>query len=195
MENNQNNSKVAAIVGVIVVVLLGVGIWVWSMNNEDDTTTDNTTDSAQAPADDAATQQDIVALASETSDLSTLVTAVQAADLVETLQGEGPFTVFAPTNAAFDKLPDGTLDDLLLPENKDQLTNVLTYHVVSGKVMSSDLSDGQVVETLQGGQLTVEITDGMVFLVDASGNKAEVTTPDVEASNGVVHIIDSVVLP
>lgn len=194
MESN-NNSKVAAIVGVIVVVLLGVGIWAWSMNNEDDTTTDNTTDSAQAPADDAAAQQDIVALASETSDLSTLVTAVQAADLVETLQGDGPFTVFAPTNAAFDKLPDGTLDDLLLPENQDQLVDVLTYHVVSGKVMSSDLSDGQVVDTLQGGQLTVEITDGMVYLVDAGGNKAQVTTPDVEASNGVVHIIDTVVLP
>lgn len=195
MESN-NNSKVAAIVGVIVVVLLGAGLWAWNMNNEDSDTQD-ATDSAQTDADnnEVAVNRDIIVIAGETSSLSTLVTAVQAADLVDTLKGDGPFTVFAPTNEAFAALPDGTLDDLLLPENKDQLTDVLTYHVVSGKVMSSDLSDGQVIETLQGGELTVEIMDGVVSLVDAGGNKAVVSSADVETSNGVVHVIDAVVLP
>lgn len=140
-------------------------------------------------------QQDIVALATGNENLSTLVTAVQAAGLVETLQGEGPFTVFAPTNDAFTALPAGTLDTLLQPENKEQLSAILTYHVVAGEVKSSDLKDGQVVTTVQGGTLTVNIADGKVILTDAKGNKVNVVTADVDASNGVVHVIDGVVLP
>lgn len=120
---------------------------------------------------------------------------MQAADLVGTLQGEGPFTVFAPTNDAFAALPEGTLDSLLLTENKDQLAGVLTYHVVAGNVVSSDLSDGQVVTTVQGQKLTVSIMDGKVYITDAKGGKAMVTQADVDASNGVVHVIDSVLLP
>jgi uncharacterized surface protein with fasciclin (FAS1) repeats len=134
-------------------------------------------------------EQNIVEKAQETESLSTLVSAVQAAGLVETLSGEGPFTVFAPTNAAFDALPEGTLDMLLKPENKDQLAAILKYHVVSGKVMSTDLTDGQTATTVQGEDITISTTDG------AAINGAAVRTADVEASNGVVHIIDEVILP
>ncbi len=131
----------------------------------------------------------IVSIAQDTDQLSTLVTAVKAANLVETLNGEGPFTVFAPTNQAFSNLPDGTLDMLLKEENKGQLQSILTYHVVSGKIMASDLKDGQMVETVQGNKIKVSLSDGAMI------NGAKVVKADVEASNGVVHIIDAVVMP
>lgn len=133
---------------------------------------------------------DIVALASSQDNLSTLVTAVQAAGLVETLQGDGPFTVFAPTNAAFEALPAGTLETLLKPENKEQLAAVLTYHVVSGEVMSSDLSDGMTAATVEGSDVEISI-DGQTVMVEG----ATVVAADVDASNGVVHVIDQVILP
>ncbi len=132
---------------------------------------------------------DIVALATSTSDLSTLVTAITTADLTSVLQGEGPFTVFAPTNDAFDNLEDGVLETLL--DNPDVLAEVLQYHVVSGKVMSTDLSNGDVVTLLSGKSINVSIMDGIVTL----NNSAMVTNADIEASNGVVHIIDEVLLP
>lgn len=132
---------------------------------------------------------DIVELAVQTEALSTLVAAVQAADLVETLQSEGPFTVFAPTNDAFAALPDGTLESLLEEANKGQLTDILTYHVVPGKVMSSDLSDGMTATTVQGQEITIGVGDGVT--VDG----ANVIQADIEASNGVVHVIDAVILP
>jgi len=134
--------------------------------------------------------KDIVELASETDILSTLVAAVSAAGLVETLQGDGPFTVFAPTNEAFAALPDGTLESLLLEENRDQLIAILTYHVVPGKVMSTDLSNGMTAGTVEGSDITVTIDGYGVSINDAS-----VVQADVEASNGVVHVIDSVILP
>ncbi len=127
-------------------------------------------------------------MASSNSDLSTLVAAVDAAGLVPTLQGDGPFTVFAPTNEAFAALPDGLLDQLLLPCNQDALSQILTYHVVAAKVPSSDVTAGDV-ETVQGGTITLG-TDGGVTVNDAT-----VTTADVEASNGVVHVIDGVLVP
>lgn len=193
-----NNMSTTGIVAAIAaVVLVGVGVWAFMMNGDSDDTA-NTTETSQTTKDDekmSESSSDIVATAVATPSLSTLVTAVQAADLAETLQGEGPFTVFAPTNAAFEKLPEGTLDTLLKPENKADLSNILTYHVVSGSVMAADLSDGQKVKTLQGDELTVDIMDDKVYLVDAKGGKAMVTTADVEASNGVVHIIDAVLMP
>lgn len=109
---------------------------------------------------------------------------------METLSGDGPFTVFAPTNEAFDALPDGTLETLLDPENRDMLIDILTYHVVAGEVMSGDLSDGMMAETVQGSQISISISDYGVKIDDAS-----VVQADIEASNGVVHIIDSVILP
>ncbi|MBS0011595.1 MAG: fasciclin domain-containing protein [Bacteroidales bacterium] len=133
---------------------------------------------------------DIVDLAVATDFLSTLVAAVKAADLVETLKSDGPFTVFAPTNDAFAALPEGTLESLLKPENKDQLIAILTYHVVAGKVKSTDLSDGMKAKTVQGSEITVGISSSGVKINDAS-----VTAADIMASNGVVHVIDKVILP
>jgi uncharacterized surface protein with fasciclin (FAS1) repeats len=131
---------------------------------------------------------DIVAVASGNPDFSTLVAAVAAAGLVETLQGEGPFTVFAPTNAAFDALPEGLLEKLLLPENVGVLTSILTYHVVAGKVMSTDVTAGDV-PSVEGSTIAVT-TDGGVKV-----NGANVVAVDVAASNGVIHVIDAVIVP
>ena len=133
--------------------------------------------------------KDIVDTAVDAGSFTTLVAAVQAAGLVETLKGEGPFTVFAPTDEAFAALPEGTVEDLLKPENKDQLIAVLTYHVVAGKVMSGDLSNNMMATTVQGGDVTI-MTEGGV-MVDG----ANVVTADIEASNGVIHVIDAVILP
>jgi uncharacterized surface protein with fasciclin (FAS1) repeats len=131
----------------------------------------------------------IVAIAADNKDFSTLVAAVKAAGLVDTLNGDGPFTVFAPTNAAFEKLPKGTVEELLKPENKEKLVKVLTYHVVSGKVMAADVKTGKV-KTVQGGELDVKAgADGVT--VDG----AKVVKTDIVGKNGVIHVIDSVVLP
>ena len=132
---------------------------------------------------------DIVAVASESKNLKTLVTAVKAAGLVETLQGAGPFTVFAPTDAAFDKLPKGTLENLLKPENKKKLASILTCHVVPGKVLAADVKSGEV-KTVNGKKLDVKVT-GAVVTVDG----AKVVTTDIPASNGVIHLVDTVLMP
>lgn len=192
MESN----KTAGIVAVVLAVAVAVGGVIWFVNREDtSTTSESSQNSSQTNEQAAMEQKDIVATASAAPNLSTLVSAVQAAGLVETLQGAGPYTVLAPTNEAFAKLPAGTLDALLLPENKSQLSGILTYHVISGDILSSQLTNGQVVPTVNGQNLTVEITDGKVYFVDAKGGKAMVTTADVDTSNGTVHIIDSVLLP
>lgn len=134
--------------------------------------------------------KDIVDVAIGSPDHTTLVAAVTAAGLVETLKGTGPFTVFAPTNAAFSALPAGTVDGLLKPESKEKLTSILTYHVVAGAVKAADLTDGQKVKTLQGEELTVSIKDGKVMI-----NGANVTAADLTGSNGVIHVIDAVLMP
>jgi len=144
----------------------------------------------------------IVGVAAGNDDFSTLVTAVKAADLVETLSGEGPFTVFAPTNDAFEKLPDGTVAGLLEPDSKDALTGVLTYHVVAGEydaaaVMKAieDNNGKFTAKTVQGGEIVLSISDGNVSLTDEKGNSSTVIMADVDASNGVIHAIDAVVMP
>jgi len=135
--------------------------------------------------------KDIVATAASNADFSTLVTAIQAAELVEALQGEGPFTVFAPTNAAFAALPEGALANLLEEENRADLAGVLTYHVVSGQINSGDIPVGVTeVPTLQGTTLRIENSASGVTV-----NGANVTAVDIETSNGVIHVIDAVVLP
>ncbi len=191
-----NNKTAGIIVGVLALLLIGGGIF-WAMNRSDDTSEQQDATSQSQETSDAEQQQtgNIVVIASETPALSTLVAAVKAASLVETLQGTGPYTVFAPTNAAFEALPTGTLDTLLKPENVEQLKSILTYHVVSGEVLASDLSDGQEITTVQGGKLTVSIMGDMAYLVDAKGNKVIVEQADVNASNGVVHVIGGVLLP
>ena len=133
--------------------------------------------------------KDIVDTAAASEDFETLVAAVQAAGLVETLKGDGPFTVFAPTDAAFEALPAGTVEELLKPENKDQLTAILTYHVVPGKVMSTDLSDDMAATTVQGSDIMIDLDDGVMI------NDASVTQADIETSNGVIHVIDAVIMP
>ena len=144
-----------------------------------------TTEATAAPA----ATEDIVAVASGNTDFSTLVAALTAAELVEALQGAGPFTFFAPNNAAFAKLPAGTVDDLLKPENKDKLTAILKNHVVAGKVMAADVKAGAVL-TLGGGEVVIAVADGSVKYGDAT-----VIATDVAASNGVIHVIDTVVIP
>ena len=162
-----------------------------------------TTD-VQPAADEAVVEEipNIVGVAVGDENFSTLVAAVQAAGLVETLSGEGPFTVFAPLNAAFDKLPEGTVAGLLEPESKDALTGILTYHVVAGEVKAADVlaaiesNNGSfAIETVQGGTLTATLEDGQVILTDTKGNASTVVATDVAASNGVIHAIDAVVMP
>lgn len=150
----------------------------------------------------AQAQTNIVEGAVASKDHTTLVAAVKAADLVETLATEGPFTVFAPTNAAFDALPEGTVASLLKPENKATLQTVLTYHVIAGNFEAADVikliqsNDGQAtVKTVAGAELTLSLKDGKVIVTDANGNAATVTAADLKQSNGVIHVVDAVLLP
>lgn len=139
--------------------------------------------------------KDIVDNAVGSADHTTLVAAVKAAGLVETLKSAGPFTVFAPTNEAFNKLPAGTVETLLKPENKATLTGILTYHVVAGAFKSTDLKDGQKVKTVQGEELTIGYKDGKWTVTDAKGGVANITIADVISSNGVTYVIDTVLMP
>lgn len=134
-------------------------------------------------------EKDIVDVAASNDAFSTLVAAVKAADLVDALKGDGPFTVFAPTNDAFDKLPDGTVEDLLKPENKDKLVSILTYHVIPAKVKSGDVSPGSV-KTLEGSNAEIKVVNDAVMI-----DGATVTQTDIKASNGVIHVIDTVIMP
>ena len=150
----------------------------------------------------ATAQGTIVDAAVGNEDFSTLVAALTAADLVEALQGDGPFTVFDPTNEAFAKIYKDALANLLKPENKETLASILTYHVIPGKLMASDVvaalknGKGKVeVKTLNGTVLTVMSKDGKIWLKDAAGNYSEITATDVAGSNGVIHVIDTVVMP
>lgn len=141
-----------------------------------------------APAAFAA-DMDIVDTAVAAGNFTTLAAALTAAGLVETLKGEGPFTVFAPTDAAFAALPAGTVEDLLKPENKDKLIAILTYHVIAGKVMSTDLTEGMMAKTVNGAEVTITLDGGVKV------NGAVISTADIVATNGVIHVIDSVILP
>ncbi len=139
--------------------------------------------------------KNIVQNAVNSRDHTTLVAAVKAAGLVDTLEGKGPFTVFAPTNAAFGKLPAGTVDGLVKPENKATLTKILTYHVVPGKLEAADLTDGKKLKTVDGEMLTISNKDGKVTLTDAKGGTSTVTIANVNQSNGVIHVVDTVLMP
>ncbi len=154
-------------------------------SDSDDDAASSPSPTAEAPATDAGT---IVEVASGAEDYSTLVAAIEAAGLVDTLNGDGPFTVFAPDNAAFDALPAGVLDALLLPENQAVLVKILTYHVVPGAVTSDQVTDGDVA-TVEGQTVTLSTADGVQV------NGATVVAPDIEASNGVIHGIDAVLIP
>lgn len=188
-----------------ICAFLVVGAIATSCEKKEAVTTDMTDSTAVVDMDSTAVVMDtpnIVEVASGNADFSTLVAAVKAAGLVETLSGDGPFTVFAPTNAAFDKLPAGTVDGLLKPESMDKLKSVLTYHVVAGKFDAAAVIDAinknngkYTVTTVQGGKIDLSLKDDMVMLTDANGATSMVAMADVPASNGVIHAIDTVVMP
>ena len=139
--------------------------------------------------------KNIIQNAVNSKDHTTLVAAVKAAGLVSTLEGKGPFTVFAPINSAFGKLPAGTVDNLVKPENKPTLTRILTYHVVPGRLEASGLSDGKKLKTVEGEQLTVKRSGDKVMIIDSKGDSATVTIPNVNQSNGIIHVVDTVLMP
>jgi uncharacterized surface protein with fasciclin (FAS1) repeats len=186
----------------LAVAALSVGaLTLAACGDDDDTTADTTTTerpttTAETPttAGEATGDQTIVELAASNDDFSTLVAAVEAAGLVETLSGPGPFTVFAPTNEAFAALPPETLQSLLEPANQETLTKILTYHVLAAEVMAADVEPGEV-ETVEGQSFTIEVEGDDVFIVDGQGNRAQVVQTDITASNGVIHVIDAVLLP
>jgi uncharacterized surface protein with fasciclin (FAS1) repeats len=198
---NKTMTKFLAPLALVAVPLVGCSDD-GSDEADDTTTTSVTTDDSpstneeDSPTSDAESA-DIVDTAVAAGDFTTLVAAVQASELEETLRGEGPFTVFAPTDDAFAALPAGTVDTLLEDPTGD-LADILTYHVIAGKVMAEDVAgmDGQQVETVNGAKITVNVSDaGAVSLTDAAGNTVNVTTTDIETSNGVIHVIDGVILP
>jgi uncharacterized surface protein with fasciclin (FAS1) repeats len=179
--------------GSTAAIVLGLGVaagGVAALAGTGDSRVGRAATPAAPHAQDAATQKDIVGTAVAAGQFKTLAAALSAAGLVDTLKGDGPFTVFAPTDAAFAKLPPGTVESLLRPENKEKLKAVLTYHVVAGKAMAADLKDGESVKTVNGKDLTPAISGGKVMVGNANVVKA-----DVAASNGVIHVIDAVLMP
>jgi len=201
-----------------LMVALATSLTLVSCGNDKPATTETVTTNTANPAESAAAvagdsarmakpkgvmvdgvamtaDKDIVDNAAAAKSVSTLVAAVKAAGLVETLKGAGPFTVFAPTNAAFDKLPKGALEGLLKPESKAKLAGVLTYHVVAGRLVAADLKDGQELTTVNGAKLKVTVKDGKVMIGNGKDAPATVQIADVISSNGVTHVIDGVILP
>ena len=174
----------------LTVGLAGYGAWAADRAGGAGAPPATATATATATAAEAAAEKDIVDTAVATGQFKTLAAALKAAGLVDTLKGAGPFTVFAPSDAAFAKLPAGTVQDLLKPENKQKLTAILTYHVVPAKAKSTDLSDGQMVKTVNGKDVKVTIADGEVMV-----GGAKVVKADIGTSNGVIHVIDTVLMP
>lgn len=191
----EKNNSVWIILGVVALAVVGL-VMLTSNSAEETTTPETVTSQPVAVTEDTMMEEEmmeadktIVEIAVESGDFDTLVTAVTEAGLVETLSGEGPFTVFAPNDEAFAKVPEATLTALLA--DKEQLTSVLTYHVVAGKVMAEDVVGLTSATTVNGQDLTIEVTEDGTVMVDG----AKVLVTDIEASNGVIHVIDSVVLP
>ena len=200
-ENEMNpkteSSKTAMIVAIVVLALIAIVVFASGDKNDmdenmaiDDTDTVVQEDGVMVGGAMMVPRMDIVANAMNADNVTTLVTAVDAAGLVETLQGPGPFTVFAPTNAAFEALSEGTVDTLLMEENLDDLATILTYHVVPGRYTMADFTDGQVLETVNGATLTINKMDGELMV-----NGVTVETTDVISSNGVTFVIPEVLMP
>jgi uncharacterized surface protein with fasciclin (FAS1) repeats len=196
------------LLGVMMVLVLAMSVFVAGCGSDDENSDAAATENSSSMEQESGTEvggammspeKDVVANASEASNLTTLVELVGAAGLVETLQGDGPFTVFAPDNDAFAAVPKETLDTLTDPANKDQLAAVLTYHVVPEELDAAAITElannGETITTVQGEKLTPKVEDGMVMIEDASGNTVTVTQADVMQSNGVAHVIDGVLIP
>ena len=193
-----NAPRRVALVSLAVASALAIGACSSSSKSSDSTSpttiAPTTNSSMAATSNPSTTANTIVDVASSNPDFSTLVSAVKAAGLAETLSSTGPFTVFAPTNAAFEKLPAGTLASLLNPENKQKLADILTYHVVAGKVMAADVKTG-TVKTANGADFNVTVNGTTVTITDGEGNTATVVKTDIPAANGVIHVLDTVLLP
>ena len=199
--NNKMKTRNLFTVAMLFTFLITSACADKSKNNNENETEKTTIENTAEPVVEEQTPT-IVGVAVANENFTTLVAAVKAAGLVETLSGKGPFTVFAPLNSAFDKLPEGTVAGLLKPESKDALTALLTYHVVAGEFKAADVlkaiedNNGSfTITTVQGGVLTATLADGGVVLTDENGNASKVVLTDVAASNGVIHAIDSVVMP
>jgi uncharacterized surface protein with fasciclin (FAS1) repeats len=192
--------RLRTIAAISVVAVAGLAVGACSSSDTSSPATDTPASTAPPPSSDSSVQpaetssKTVVDIAASNPDFSTLAKAVDAAGLTGTLAGAGPFTVFAPTNEAFAKLPAGTPASLLKPENKEQLSAILTYHVVPAKVMAADVTPG-TVKTVNGAELTINVDGSNVLITDGQGNTAKVVKTDIEASNGVVHVIDAVLLP
>lgn len=191
-------TRIRVMAAVSAVAILGLA----ACNSEPEAPATDTMEPAATDTMAPAADGTVVAVAQGNPDFSTLVSAIQSAQLVDTLNGDGPFTVFAPTNAAFDKIPADTRNGLMQPAQRDALTGILTYHVVPGRVDAATLTrqieqggGSATLTTVQGGTLTARVVDGTVTLTDAAGNTSRVVTTDVAASNGVIHAIDTVVMP
>lgn len=188
----------------LLLALLAVGGGAYAQTNANErpaspgtmpTTMGSSSTNRPTEATSKATDKSLAENLAGASDFSTLQAALVASGLADRAKGAGPYTVFAPSNAAFDKLPAGTLDKLTQPANKNTLAGILAYHVVQGNVMAADLKDGQTLKTVGGGTLTVRKQGNNVMLTDAKGGSAMVTTADIQATNGTVHAIDSVLMP
>lgn len=205
-----HNKATAAIITFAIGLAVGGGIgwWVGDMNMSDDkmSSTGSLSNMSMSETDGVTVggakmvkTKDIVDNAVNASNVTTLVSLVQKAGLVDTLKGAGPFTVFGPNNGAFDKLPASTVSDLQKPENKDTLAKILTYHVVSGTYTSADLrvmaQKGETLTSVEGEKLTPVLKDNTLYIEDVSGGMSKVKTADVISSNGVTHVVDSVLMP
>jgi len=180
------------IIAVIIIAVGAAAYWFLIVANTDDSAPEQST---QSSANQPASDKDVASVIADTGSLSSLNDAIMAASLSETLKTVGPYTVIAPNNSAFNALPPGTMDRFLKPENLKQLQNLTNYFVISGNVLSSQLTNGQRLTTLNGQELLVELADSNVYFIDAKGNKALVIKADMKAKNGVIHIVDTVVLP
>lgn len=185
------------ILAIVALVIIGVSaftVWFFMLNSSDGSgskDTQNTESQANKPA----STKDITELISSTGNLSTLNDILQSTGVSTILKGEGPFTVFAPTNAAFTALPSGTLERLQKPENNSQLSAITKYHVAAGSLLASQLTNGQKVKTLNDQEVVVSLVDKNVYIIDAKGGKALVTKSDIKAKNGVIQTVDAVLLP
>jgi uncharacterized surface protein with fasciclin (FAS1) repeats len=181
-------------IAVVALAALALVAAACSNSSDEEPTMASETTASMAPSEPGTSSMTITEIVADNPDFSTLLAAVQAAGLEDTLSGEGPYTVFAPTDEAFAALPEGTLDTLLEPKNKEQLASILTYHVVPGEVMAADVQPGKVT-TVNGDTFTISTDGGEVTITDGEGNTALVTATDITASNGVIHVIDAVLMP
>ncbi len=186
---------IAIVSGIVIVAALGgLGWWVYGQNTSSQTDSQESTQTESAASNKVSTKN-LIVFSTENKDLAIFVSSIQLAGLTETLQGPGPYTVLAPMKKAFEALPTGMLATLQKSENKAKLADILKYHVLQGAVTTDQLTDGQKIKTVEGGELVVEKKDKTVYLVDAKGGKAMIEKADYKVSNGVVHTVNAVLLP